>query len=53
MNSGALKLLLMQFWWDLPDSLLQYPCPSLQPPTDLHILDFRELELLGDEGGVW
>lgn len=21
--------------------------------TNLHMLDFRELELLGDEGGVW
>lgn len=27
---------------------------SLQEPdTHLHMLDFRELELLGDEGGVW
>lgn len=30
------------------------PAPSRpQAPTDLHMLDFRELELLGDEGGVW
>lgn len=34
--------------------LLGLPRPSMRPPpTNLHMLDFRELELLGDEGGVW
>lgn len=41
--------------WERPHSFLGIPAPSHPPsaPTDLHMLDFRELELLGDEGGVW
>lgn len=55
MNSRALKQFLMPFSRDLPHFLLWYPCPSPPPSTltDLHMLDFRELELLGDDGGVW
>lgn len=46
----------MRSLWERPHSLPGYPCTLLtphSPPTDLHMLDFRELELLGDEGGVW
>ena len=50
MNSGATKQFLIHFWAGLPPFL--FPAPT-QSPTDLHMLDFRELELLGDEGGVW
>lgn len=42
--------------WELPHSLSAHRCAPATPPqapTDLHMLDFRELELLGDEGGVW
>lgn len=31
---------------------LPLPTPH-HPPMNLHMLDFRELELLGEEGGVW
>lgn len=38
-------------------TLLVFPRTSRdslhKPDTHLHMLDFRELELLGDEGGVW
>lgn len=34
-------------WGPLP---LPAPC---QPRTDLHMLDFREPEPLGEDGGVW
>lgn len=36
-----------------PGVPLALPTPSPSLPPDLHMLDFRELELLGDEGGVW
>lgn len=36
-----------------PPRVSLHPPDPHSPPTDLHMLDFRELELLGDEGGVW
>ena len=51
---------LHEFWGHkaIPDTLLgglphSLSLPPAQSPADLHMLDFRELELLGDEGGVW
>lgn len=53
-------LMLCEFWGPeatASTALLGLPRPSWdpirEPDTHLHMLDFRELELLGDEGGVW
>lgn len=49
--------MLCEFWGveaSANSAFLGSPRPSWDYiPTHLHMLDFRELELPGDEGGVW
>lgn len=54
MSSEVLKQLPTQLSWvSLAPPGIASPFTLHELPTHLHMLDFRELELLGDEGGVW